>query len=205
MKICSDKDCSRRAKARGLCHRHYLLAYRHKTLPEKDRYRRDPIPADVRWEKFIDRTLPNGCWEWTGTTNRSGYGLFTVVKGRSPVLAHRHSYAKYKADVPEGMLVCHSCDNRNCVNPEHLWIGSIADNNRDCRAKGRNIPPPYRQGEHHTQAKLSASDVSRIREFPSSIRLAAIAEQFGISYQQVSRIRRMERWSNTGGQFDQVV
>jgi len=81
----------------------------------------------------------NGCWEWTWNKDKDGYGLFHA----RPITqrAHRFSFYYHNGYLPDDMCVCHSCDNPSCVNPNHLWIGTVKDNNRDAMNKGRKIPP----------------------------------------------------------------
>lgn len=88
---------------------------------------------------------PNtGCWLWTYRINEWGYGFFSTgsdkTKTRKKFYAHRYSYELFKGPIPKGLLVCHSCDTPACVNPDHLWVGTDADNNKDCTSKGRNKP-----------------------------------------------------------------
>lgn len=91
------------------------------------------------------------CWEWTGSRDRFGYGWFRM--NQKSIKAHRASYILHKGDIPKGKgyhgtCVCHSCDNPSCVNPNHLWLGTITDNNRDAIKKGRKvytIPPIIRK------------------------------------------------------------
>lgn len=92
------------------------------------------MSLEGRFFEKVNKT--ESCWLWTGALNSRGYGSIGV-NGKS-VSAHRFSYEMHKAVIPKGMVVCHSCDVRNCVNPEHLWIGTIGDNNRDAFKKDRN-------------------------------------------------------------------
>jgi hypothetical protein len=84
-------------------------------------------------------TLPNGCIIWTGRVDRHGYGT------RNGKLAHRVAYERAVGPIPDGKLVCHTCDNRRCINPQHLWLGTAEENAIDSSAKGRNC----QQGKTH--------------------------------------------------------
>ena len=86
------------------------------------------------WDRVvIDQS--SGCWEWNGQVGHNGYGLLTV-RGK-PWRAHRYSYFLKYGSIPDGMMILHSCDNRRCVNPEHLRIGTAKDNAADAIARGR--------------------------------------------------------------------
>jgi hypothetical protein len=97
--------------------------------------------------RIIERFYPkisinkNGCWIWTGKVQSKGYGELSTgswkTSNRVVYRAHRLSYLIHVGDIPEGMHVCHTCDVRLCVNPDHLWVGTNHDNVLDCHAKGR--------------------------------------------------------------------
>jgi hypothetical protein len=91
----------------------------------------------IRWERYVNRYAGAGCWQWTATTDRKGYGKLSV--DNRPVSAHRLSYQWFRGPIPEGMMVCHTCDNPGCVNPSHLFLGSAKDNTDDAVTKGRLV------------------------------------------------------------------
>jgi len=92
-------------------------------------------------ERFWSKVDTTGeCWEWTAAKSGGGYGYIGV--GKSKVArAHRLSYEWANGEIPQGMYVCHSCDNRKCVNPSHLFLGTPTDNMKDMDEKGRRVFP----------------------------------------------------------------
>ncbi len=94
---------------------------------------RKRINPETRFWKYVIKT--EDCWLWIGAKSNHGYGSFG--DGKKVVCAHRFSYELFKGEIPKGLLVCHSCDNRVCVNPKHLWLGKYKDNTQDMLLKGR--------------------------------------------------------------------
>jgi hypothetical protein len=94
-----------------------------------------------RFERFVVRA--DGCWGWSGAINQGGYPTIHVqgARGHRVAKAHRVSWTLFRGDIPDGLHVLHSCDNRVCTNPDHLWLGTNADNVADREAKGRMVNP----------------------------------------------------------------
>jgi hypothetical protein len=119
-------------------------------------------------ERIKERVKRVGdCWIWTGAKNHNGYGsimFYSSPHNYSSRLAHRMSYQVFVGDIPDGMVVSHTCDNRACVNPDHLRVSTQVDNIKDMIYKGRQ----GNTGENHPNSKLSWDDVKRIRECDES-------------------------------------
>lgn len=145
--------------------------------------------------KNVTPGLPDECWEWQGYINNSGYGELRC--GTGPLLrAHRVSYEIHKDVIPPHMHVCHSCDNRRCVNPAHLWLGTDADNVHDMDNKGRRVVVPH-YGEDHGMAKLTKEQVLQIRQFAQSgMSYEEIGRRFAISDVHAGRVAKGECWAH---------
>ena len=148
------------------------------------------------WAK-VNVAGPDDCWEWTASKTMKGYGQFGVYGG-SPKGAHRVAWEMEVGPIPEGLFVCHHCDNPGCVNPAHLFVGSPSDNMRDCVTKGRHRSP-NNMGAANGRAKLTNAQVLAIR---ADTRVqVAVAAEFGVCQQMVSRIRAEKSWGHLAGQL----
>jgi hypothetical protein len=94
------------------------------------------LNGDHRFWMTLDGGSADECWPWAGALAANGYGR--VRRGHKSMAAHRVAYELYWEPVPEGLCVCHACDNPPCCNPHHLWVGTIEDNTQDMIRKGRN-------------------------------------------------------------------
>lgn len=151
---------------------------------------RRKTPLVVRFFAKVKVGSETCCWNWTASKNHKGYGMIRTDEGfRS---AHRVSYEIHRGPIPEGMFVCHHCDNPGCVNPDHLFIGTPADNTADMDAKGRRSRRP---GEANSNSKLNETDIIAIRT-AKGITQQKLAEQYGVGSQQISNIRRGISWAH---------
>ena len=166
-----------------------------------------PIPALTGDNKrnFFRKIKINhetGCHEWKAARSGGGYGQFNL-RGRM-VGAHRLAYFLATGTDPAGLNACHSCDNPSCCNPDHLFLGTDADNMLDKTRKGRNNCPrgeahgsrtqpwSWQRGEARWNAKLSSADILSIRTDPRNSR--EIAGQYCVSRSQITAIKRGEKW-----------
>jgi len=142
------------------------------------------------WSK-VNKT--ETCWLWTAYINERGYGKF-MTQGRC-LRAHRFSYSLHNGLIPPGLCVLHKCDVRNCVNPDHLFLGTNADNSRDMISKGRARPPDLR-GEKHPASKLTKEQVIEIRNIYNlgNITQVSLGKQFGVSNCTIFDIVRYRKW-----------
>ena len=143
---------------------------------------------------FLHRVKASGdCLEFTGALDRKGYGRQSF-RGKA-WLSHRVSYEVATGPIPDGMFVCHKCDNPACVNPDHLFAGSHRDNTDDMLRKGRS---QRRRGESHSRVKLTGEQVVAIKLDPRTHR--EIAGDYGISLGYVHSLKVGRAWSEIGGE-----
>lgn len=151
-------------------------------------------------EKLERRSAPNkdtGCIEWLGAT-ALGYGLVNrrIKKGARRITrsVHRLAYQEYVGEIPEGLLVCHHCDNRKCINPKHLFLGTHKDNADDRQNKGRGNQA---FGERNHFAKLTELQVILIRQLRRyGIAQKKVAAAFGVHEVTIRETVSRKRWRN---------
>ena len=153
--------------------------------------------ASAFWAK-VNKTPT--CWLWmysllSDIYNSGGYGQVTIRNRR--LRAHRVAWELTNGPIPDGLHVLHRCDVRHCVNPDHLFLGTDADNIHDAMAKGRFVPPPVRYGEQHGLSKLTADDVATIRALyasKSGWTHRSLGEKFNVTHTNICHILNNRTW-----------
>lgn len=176
--MCSVTDCSRDAVARGWCLMHYKRWRKHgdpsTTVRASPRQTPDERLRRVGWTVDVA-----GCWRWSGNINRGGYGTLDIFGSNQS--AHRIAYEAWVGPIPEGLSVRHRCDVRDCINPEHLELGTHQENMQDMVLRGRA-----------PSAKLTWDQVREIRASSEVHRV--LAERYGVAGSQISMIQNNKTW-----------
>ncbi len=147
------------------------------------------MTAKERFLAKIDKGSDAACWNWTGATFVQGYGRFFPSRTKA-VKAHRYSWELFnERPIPAGLVICHSCDNKLCVNPSHLRADTQASNNREAIERGRWKP---NIGIANGRAAINPIQVAEIRA--SKDTQQALAARYGVSQTHVSRIIRRDNW-----------
>lgn len=141
------------------------------------------------WSERVVRPALGPCWEWNGGTSSNGYGK--LFDGCGTASAHRVAYTAWVGEIPEGLNVLHRCDNRRCIRPQHLFVGTTAENAADMRAKGRQNDP----------VRLTDADVVAIRAAYTGRRgeQTVLATAYGVSLSTISLIVRGLHRASAGG------
>lgn len=142
---------------------------------------------DPFWD--LVHATEDGCWEWMGVRNDAGYGQYRNEG------AHRRAFQKFYRKYPGRLLVCHHCDNPPCVRPHHLFLGTIADNNRDRDTKGRHRAA---FGEDHGNSRLSTDDIATIRARLTTGGKGTgsqLAREYGVTRANISLIKLGRGWA----------
>lgn len=145
---------------------------------------------DKRRDKYFNSKYEikdNGCWEWIGSRDRKGYSRFGIK-----TKAYRYSYEKFKGKIPQNMSICHSCDNKGCVNPNHLFLGTNEENQEDKVKKNRQA-----KEESHGRSKLTRENVIDIREkIIKGVGCRYLANQYHVTIGLIYHIRDRKIWKN---------
>lgn len=197
--LCSIVDCESKPKSRGWCDKHYSRWLRHGN-PLLIIKNITPLFATIE-ETFLNNFETKGndeCWDWKGKSIKAGYGrLHFKSKYYS---AHRFSYEYFIEKIPKDLWVLHKCDRPVCINPSHLFLGTVQDNNADCVKKGRHKTYPNAikpKGEMHKNAKLTDRNVKEIKYLIKKGYLdAEISSLFKITVSAINHIRNGRTWKH---------
>lgn len=216
MSRCRMQNCNNKVFKNGLCLKHWKLKQINKCIIDgcDGKYGiRGLCPKHYgRWKKYGDPTIvkqeqlhgvtvedriyrnlkSNGdCLEWTGYRDKHGYGHMSV--NGVPTLVHRTMWEVHNGPIPEGMCICHHCDNTSCVRIDHLFLGTQNDNNQDCIRKGRARKRGL-QGEDHNQAKLTEDQIMEIRT--SNEQGKILAKRYDVTQTTISEIQKGKSWQH---------
>ena len=179
---------------RSMCHGGTGIRFRVKIMKSV----RIPVTKERLDKKFFDniQVVESGCWEWQSVIANNGYGVLQVGKNTGPShyheSAHRYSYRLHFGEFPREMHVLHKCDNKKCVNPDHLFLGTNLDNIKDKIAKKR-----HKVGEQVSNSKLTEDKVREICELRTlGLSYRRIAEIFESSETNVIRICKGKSWAH---------
>ena len=184
---CMVAGCDREQRTLKCCAAHYNQWHTTGAVPTR------PFTDAARFYKYVDKRGIDECWPWLAQIKKNGYGQFSL-KGRA-TQAHRASYQISKGEIPDGLVIRHTCDNKKCVNPNHLLSGTYKDNSRD--AVERNL---YPRGEDQGRARLTLEQVVEIRDVSraGSESQRSMARRFGVSKASVQRVAAGRTWIGLG-------
>lgn len=191
---CCIKGCDAPAPHNGMCVTHYrrMLAHGSPVVTKMAAWRWLRLSNEERFWLQVEKT--DGCWLWMSARDRDGYGRFKAEhEGVLHKTAHRYSYHLNKGKIPFGLQICHTCDVPACVRPDHMLLGTGADNMADKMAKGR---ARWRFGEEHGRAILTEDQARDILNDPRPH--TQIAHQYGVSVQTISSLKTRVSWGHLG-------
>jgi hypothetical protein len=190
--ICCIKECNLPVVALGLCNKHWRRNKKFGSPAAVSCHSGSfrGLSAEERFAKSVAKT--DGCWLWKASKDKNGYGIFRgELAGVMFTRAHRFSYALHTGDLLVNMHALHTCDNPSCVNPDHLFSGTNADNMRDKVQKGRSRAPV---GEQNGHAILTERQVRRILKDPRPY--AEIAAQYNVAASTIGSIKQRYSWKH---------
>lgn len=144
-------------------------------------------------ESFENHVVKNkGCWDWSGSFDRDGYGQIGCCRELRICKAHRASWILYRGKIPGGLKVLHKCDNKRCTNPDHLFLGTSLENSRDLVYKDKQL-----KGDKNGAAKLFDFQVKDIKKsLHEGVTGAYLAKKYGVSKTIISRIKLRKTWKH---------
>lgn len=183
---CKIEGCDKKHMGKGYCIKHYARVY----LKGNPLYSIYDLTINERLQEKMIINSENNCWEWNACLNNHGYGLVTI-HGKVGH-AHRRSYEAFIGKIPKGLFVLHHCDNRACINPDHLFLGTNKDNMSDMKNKGRARTC---HGEDNKNSKLKSEEVKEIKKLLQNGKsLYSLATQYNVSPATIWNIRVNKSW-----------
>jgi hypothetical protein len=186
---CSVSGCTSKNYGNGYCLKHYKRMKRHGSVELPKR-----IVSAI--DRYLSRvTKAADCWSWNGAKSGQGYGVIRCSETNRNIFIHRLSYSHFNGPIPDGMNVLHKCDNPECSNPEHLFIGTQKDNVLDMMQKGRKPPVVGLKGQLSPRSKLTWEEVRQIKKMLSDGQTCAgISRKFGVTPENISAIKLGKTW-----------
>lgn len=190
-RVCSIPGCFTVHFGKGYCQKHWKRLVKNGDPEKYGKFERVSGNMTKRIMARVKVNEQTDCWEWQGYKCKKGYGRITISSGKY-VLVHRYMYEHCVGKIPDGLFVCHSCDNPKCCNPEHLWVGTDSDNQQDSIEKGRKNAPC---GEKHWKSKITNKERKLIvKEYTlGNVGTRALAKKLGISRGMVMTAIKLDK------------
>lgn len=180
---CAEIGCNKPIQSKGLCRRHYYLLVTHGDSQVYKKVARDAPMSERFWSRVALTANDSRCWEWTGYLNPNGYGDVWIDTVR--YRAHRYAWFLIKGYHPT-LFLCHTCDNRKCVNPKHLYEGTNRDNVNDILERGNPRWMQYLPRERYEAIKQALETQT----------IVSVMKTFGYSEGLISAIKHNRHWTN---------
>lgn len=198
---CTIEGCGQKHFGKGLCSKHYERVRRNGSTDMVTYV----VDGDIDLRAVTRRRLERNskrvgeCIEYTGTLEAAGYGTIQISRKRTK--AHRVSFELHNGPIPEGMMVRHKCDNRPCINPDHLVLGGQTENMADMVERGRSLP-----GERQPNAKLTDAQVVAILDrLKSGETQRSLSTEYGVSHTTIYEIAHNKRWTHIPREMKEAV